>query len=99
MSDMDQAFQEVLGGAPVVSPEEMARRKHLSAVYQTVFSGEMGLECLADLGDILHFFGAAYNDADIALSNAFKTILHRLGAWADDDIGRRDIIRKLRGMG
>jgi hypothetical protein len=33
----------------------------------------------------------------MALQNAFKTVLHRLGAWADDDAGRFEIMRRLRG--
>jgi hypothetical protein len=83
-------------GQPVVSDEEIDRRKKLQAIYRVAFMGDNGTEVLADLGDILHFFGPAYTPEDMALQNAFKTVLHRLGAWADDDQGRRDIIRKLR---
>jgi hypothetical protein len=81
---------------PVVSEEEINQRKHLQAVYRIAFHGDNGTETLADLGDILHFFSPAYTPEDMALQNAFKAVLHRLGAWADDEQGRLDIIRKLR---
>ena len=81
---------------PVVSPEEIDRRKLKQAQYRAIFGGDIGNAVLSDLGDILHFFSPAYTPEDMALQNAFKTVLHRLGAWADDDQGRLDIIRKLR---
>ena len=96
MSDLPKDIEE--WEAPVVSPEEINRRKHLQAVYQAACGGATGLEFLADLGDILHFFGPAHTPEDMALQNAFKTVLHRLGAWADDDAGRFEIMRRLRGV-
>lgn len=94
MSDMDQAFKEPLAG-PVVSEEEVNRRKHLQAAFRLCLAGAAGQEVLVELGRICHFYAPAYTPEDMALQNAFKTILHRLGAWADDEQGERDIIRRL----
>lgn len=97
MSDMDQAFKEPLGGLQV-SQEEIARRKRIQAIFQLAFGGVNGEEILMELADILHFFSPAYTPEDMVLQNAFKTIMHRAGLWADDDQGRRDIIRRLRSL-
>jgi hypothetical protein len=80
-----------------VDEKELARRKHTQAVFQMACAGDNGNEFLVELGEILHFFGPAYTPEDMVLQNAFKTVLHRLGSWADDDAGRMAIIRKLRG--
>jgi hypothetical protein len=88
---------EALGGLQV-SPEEVARRKRLQAAFQLAFGGANGEEILLELADILHFFSPGYTPEDMALQNAFKTIMHRAGLWADDDQGRQDIIRRLRSL-
>jgi hypothetical protein len=92
VSDIDTLGIPTVG----IDEDEVNRRKLLQARYRAVFNGDVGTAVLADLGDILHYFGPAYTPEDMALQNAFKTVLHRLGAWADDDQGRLDIIRKLR---
>jgi len=92
MADQDQ----IRLGTPVVPPEEVARRKKLTAAFQLAFAGENGLVVLEEIGDICHFFSPGYTPEEAALQNAFKSILHHLGAWADDDDGRREIIRRLR---
>jgi hypothetical protein len=79
-----------------VNTEEIARRNHLRAAFQIAFTGDAGLTALEEIGDICHFFGAAHTPEDMALQNAFKSILHHLGAWGDADGDRREIIRRLR---
>jgi hypothetical protein len=45
--------------------------------------------------DILHLFGPAQNERDMALQNAAKMILHEGGFWGDSDEDRFLIIEKL----
>jgi hypothetical protein len=48
--------------------------------------------------DVLHFFGPAQNERDMALQNAAKSILHMAGWWGDSDDDRAEIVRKLTGI-
>jgi len=91
MADMDEMQQTAF-----VTPEEIARRKKVIAAFQLSFPGDAGLTALTEIGDICHFFGPAHTTEDMALQNAFKSILHHLGAWGDADGDRREIIRRLR---
>jgi hypothetical protein len=92
MADMDEKGL----GKLTVSPEELGRRNRLRAAFQIAFTGDAGLTVLEEIGEILHFFGPAYNEQDMALQNAMKSILHRLGVWGDADGDRRAILRRLR---
>jgi hypothetical protein len=47
---------------------------------------------------MLHFFGAAQNERDIALQNAAKAYLAAGGYWGDTDDDRAEIVRKLTGF-
>lgn len=81
---------------PHTDPAEITRRKHVQAVFMQACQGDNGIEFLVELGDILHFFSPAFTPEDMALQNAFKTVLHHLGSWGDDAQGRLAVIRKLR---
>jgi hypothetical protein len=77
---------------------EEARRKQISADFELVFMRHpRGPAVLAEIARILHFVDAARTPEDMALQNAFKTILHRLGRWADDEKGSEELVTRLLG--
>jgi len=74
------------------------KRNLMSADFELVFvKHPRGPAVLAEIARIMHFTDAAHTPEDMALQNAFKTILHRLGKWADDEKAADEIIERLIG--
>lgn len=81
-----------------VSIEEKANRQRLSVAYEITFiNNPSGKSVLADIAGICHFMDPAKTPEDMALQNAFKTILHRMGRWIDDEKGAEELIDRLLG--
>lgn len=80
------------------SDMELAERNRISAAYDMVFvRTPQGATVLADIAEILHVMEPARSVEDMALQNAFKTILHRMGRWADDKKGAEEYVSRLLG--
>lgn len=79
-------------------PDEatVAARGRMQASFRLAYRGHP--EVLERTLDILHFFGPAQNERDIALQNAAKSLLHEGGWWGDSDDDRAEIVRKLTGL-
>ena len=81
-----------------VSDKELANRSIMMADFDSVFiKTPRGRAVLSEIARILHFTVPAITQEDMALQNAFKSILHRLGRWSDDDVVADEIIGRLIG--
>ena len=79
-----------------VPVEEIAARQLVRQDFVSVFQlHPQGRQVLVEIGTILHAFEAALTPEDMALQNAFKTILHRIGVWGDSRPDAEEIVRKL----
>ena len=80
----------------VPTAEEIADRIQTRQGFVAVFQlHPQGRQVLVEIGAILHAFEAARTPEDMALQNAFKTILHRIGVWGDSRGDAEEIVRKL----
>lgn len=79
-----------------VEPEELAKRRRLQAAFQLAYRAHPAV--LERTLDVLHFYGPALTEVDMALQNAAKSLLHAAGWWGDSDDDRREIVRKLTGI-
>jgi hypothetical protein len=80
------------------APEEVRRRRQVESDFASVFMAHpRGKAVLAEIARICKFNSPARSVEDMALQNAFKTILHRLGRWNDDIKGADDLVERLLG--
>lgn len=92
---MDRNYANPGNRAPV---DEVAERQRISVAYEVTFiNNPSGKTVLADIAGICHFMEPARTAEDMALQNAFKTILHRMGRWVDDKQGADELIGRLLG--
>jgi hypothetical protein len=93
------AEEKILGPAlttQTLDPAEIVRRNHLRADFELVFIRDpRGPAVLAEIARICHFMDSSETVQDMALQNAFRTILHHLGRWSDDKGGADDFIARL----
>jgi hypothetical protein len=83
---------------PVVVEDNEAKqaRLRMQADFELVFLRHArGQAVLSEIARICHFTSPARSVDDMVLQNAFKTILHRLGRWTDDEKGADEIIERL----